>query len=461
MTGKIEQNKNTPTRISGLDLAIILAAGEGTRMKSACPKVLHLVAGRSMLAHVLAAVTEAGVKRVVVVIGPDRHDVAAEIARISPIAQIVVQSERLGTAHAVLHARTAFEEKPQSVVVLFGDTPLVRSETIRSMLSAVGSANAVAALGFTPTDPTGYGRLLQQNGELTAIREHKDATDAERKITFCNAGLMALSGEHALAILEGIGNANAQKEFYLPDAVEIARKHGLKAVALEAPSEEVLGVNDRVQLAEAEEIFQNRLRETHMRNGVTLLAPETVFFSFDTQIEKDVVVEPHVVFSTGVRIETGAVIHAFSHLAGTTVGAGATVGPYARLRPGTTLGAKAKVGNFVEVKASSIGPGAKMSHLSYIGDSEVGADANIGAGTITCNYDGYRKFKTTIGAGAFIGSNSALVAPVEIGAGAIIGAGSVIVKDVPADALGVARTQQKILAGWAAAFKALHQKLKK
>jgi bifunctional UDP-N-acetylglucosamine pyrophosphorylase / glucosamine-1-phosphate N-acetyltransferase len=434
-------------------LAIILAAGEGTRMKSSKPKVLHEIAGRSMLGHVLAAVKAAKIARIVVVIGPGREDVATQIKHHAPNAEIIVQTERLGTAHAVLHARAELEQKPKSVVVLFADTPLISSQTIQNMLEAVDSRNAVAALGFYADNPTGYGRLLMSGIELNAIREHKDASDKEREVAFCNAGLMALSGEHALQILSEIGNENAQKEYYLPDAVEVARAHGLNCVALEADSNEVLGVNDRLQLSQAEAVFQTRLRDQHMRNGVTLHAPETVFFRHDTQIATDVVIEPHVVFGEDVNIETGCTIKAFSHIDGATLGKAASVGPFARLRPGANLGANSKIGNFVEIKASNIGANAKVSHLSYIGDAEIGADANIGAGTITCNYDGYNKFKTIIGAGAFIGSNSSLVAPVTIGAGAYVGSGSVITYDVPDNALGVARGKQIVKLGWGEAFR--------
>ncbi|MBY0613255.1 MAG: bifunctional UDP-N-acetylglucosamine diphosphorylase/glucosamine-1-phosphate N-acetyltransferase GlmU [Beijerinckiaceae bacterium] len=432
-------------------LAIILAAGEGTRMKSKRPKVLHEIGGRSMLGHVLAAVQQAGVSNIVVVIGPDRDDVAAEIARVAPTASTVVQRERLGTAHAVLHAREALARGPKSVVVLFGDTPLVEAETISRLLRAVDSAGA-AALGFEADDPTGYGRLIMDGTELVAIREHKDATAEQRAITFCNGGLMALEGRHALAILEQIGNDNAQREYYLPDAIEVARRMGLSCAALKADGAEVLGVNDRVQLAAAEAHYQKRLRERHMRNGVTMQSPETVFLSHDTVIGPDVTIKANVVIGPGVSIESGTTIHAFSHLEGATIGADASVGPFARLRPGSALEAKVKVGNFVEIKASRLGVDAKASHLSYIGDSEIGAGANIGAGTITCNYDGFSKFRTVVGEGAFIGSNSSLVAPVKIGAGAFVGSGSVIVSDVAPGALAVARGRQVEKPGWAAAF---------
>ena len=434
-------------------LAIILAAGEGTRMKSRRPKVLHEVAGRSMLGHALAAVAQAGADEVVVVIGPDRPDVAAEVATMLPAAGVVVQVERKGTAHAVLAAREAIGRGQDDILVAFADTPLVRPETFAALRRALGDGAGVAALGFEARDPAGYGRFVVSDGALEAIVEHKDASEAQRKITLCNAGLMALEGRHALAILDGIGSANAQNEFYLTDAVAVARGRGLKAVALIAPEAEVQGVNDRVQLAAVEAEFQRGKRREVMLAGATLIAPETVFFSFDTAIGRDVVIEPHVAFGPGVTVADGAVIHAFSHLEGAVVGEAATVGPYGRLRPGAKLGPKSKVGNFVEVKAADIGEGAKVSHLTYIGDASVGAGANIGAGTITCNYDGFFKYRTVIGAGAFVGSNSSLVAPVTIGDGAYVGSGSVVTKDVPSDALAVSRARQIEREGWAKSFR--------
>lgn len=438
-------------------LAVVLAAGEGTRMKSARPKVLHEVGGRSMLAHVLAGVVAAGADAVAVVVGPGREDVAAEARRIVPQAEIFVQTQRLGTAHAVLAARDALARGHDDLLVLFADTPLVTPETFGRLRAALGQGAGLAALGFEPADPTGYGRLLMEGGALTGIREHKDASEAERRVGLCNAGLMALSGRDALALLEAIGNDNVQKEFYLTDAVAEARRAGLRAEVVLAGADEVLGVNDRIQLSAAEAIFQSRMRATAMREGATLIAPETVFFSHDTVLGRDVLIEPNVVFGPGCRVEDGATIHAFSHLEGAHVGPGATAGPYARLRPGADLGAGAKVGNFVEIKSASIGAGAKISHLSYIGDATVGAQVNVGAGTITCNYDGFDKFRTQIGEGAFIGSNSSLVAPVSIGAGAFVGSGSVVTRDVPADALAIARGQQVEKAGWARTFRAAHE----
>ena len=435
-------------------LAIILAAGEGTRMKSARPKVLHELGGRSLLGHALAAVRAAGADRVVVVVGPDRADVAAEATRHAPGAGIVVQVERKGTAHAVLAAREALSAGCDDVLVAFADTPLVRAATFASLRSALAAGATVAALGFEARDPTGYGRFVTRGGELVEIVEHKDADEATRAITLCNAGLMALDGTRALAILHAIGNTNAQGEYYLTDAVAVARAQGGSCVAMRAAEAEVQGVNDRAQLAVAEAEFQRRKRQEAMAAGATLLAPETVFFSHDTVLGRDVLVEQNVVFGPGVTVADGVVIHAFSHLEGAQLAAGVSIGPYARLRPGARLAQGARVGNFVEVKAASIGEGAKVNHLTYIGDAEIGAGANIGAGTITCNYDGFFKSKTIIGEGAFIGSNSSLVAPVRIGDGAFVGSGSVITQDVPPDALAIGRGRQVEREGWAAAFRA-------
>jgi bifunctional UDP-N-acetylglucosamine pyrophosphorylase/glucosamine-1-phosphate N-acetyltransferase len=434
-------------------LAIILAAGEGKRMRSAKPKVLHEVGNRSMVGHVMAAVKAAGADHVAVVVGPGRDDVAAEARRMIPDADVFTQVDRLGTAHAVLAARAAIEKGFDDVIVAFADTPLVTAQTFARMREPLAQGAGVVALGFEAVDPTGYGRLVSTHGELDRIVEHKDASDAERAIRLCNAGLMSFEGRTALDRLAHIGNANAQGEYYLTDLVTVARADGARAVALVAPEEEVQGVNDRRQLASAEAVFQRRMREAAMIGGATLIAPETVFFSVDTVIGADVLIEPHVVFGPGVRVADGAVIHAFSHLEGASVGAGASVGPFARLRPGTDLAAKAKVGNFVEVKASLIGEGAKVSHLTYIGDAEIGSEANIGAGTITCNYDGFLKYKTIVGKGAFVGSNSSLVAPVTIGDGAYVGSGSVITSNVAPDALAVARGRQMQREGWATHFR--------
>ena len=437
-------------------LAVVLAAGEGTRMQSQAPKVLHRLAGRSMLGHVLASAVEAGIDDLAIVVGPGREDVAAEVRACAAKAETYVQTERLGTAHAVLAARAAIERGYDDLLVIFADTPLVRPQTFAAMRRDLAAGAAVVALGFEASDPAGYGRLILENTGLAAIREEKDASAAERAVRLCNAGLMGLAGHRALEILSEIGRANAQNEYYLTDAVAVARRKELVSTAVIAAEDEVMGVNDRLQLASAEALMQRRLRNAAMRQGATLVAPETVFFSHDTQLGRDVLVEPQVFFGPGVSVADGAVIHAFSHLEGAHVGPGATVGPFARLRPGAKLGAAAKVGNFVEIKAADVEAGAKISHLSYIGDARVGAEANIGAGTITCNYDGFDKFRTDIGAAAFIGSNSALVAPVKIGAGAYVGSGSVVTKDVAADALAVARGRQIERAGWAKVFRASH-----
>jgi bifunctional UDP-N-acetylglucosamine pyrophosphorylase/glucosamine-1-phosphate N-acetyltransferase len=365
-----------------------------------------------------------------------------------------VQRERLGTAHAVLAARAAIERGADDVLVAFGDTPLIRPSTFATLRAPLGEGALVSVLGFEARDPTGYGRLIRDGDRLVAIREHRDASEAERAITLCNAGLMGFSGAHALRTLDRIGNANAKGEYYLTDAVEVAAAVGGRTVAVLAEESEVLGINDRVQLAGAETVLQGRLRREAMEGGATLVAPETVFLSADSRIGQDVLIEPYVVLGPGTVIEDDATIHAFSHLEGARVASGASVGPFARLRPGADLRRGAKVGNFVEIKSAVIGEGAKVNHLTYLGDADVGPRANIGAGTVTCNYDGFFKYRTTVGEGAFIGSNSALVAPVTIGAGAYVGSGSVVTEDVPTDALAVARGRQAMKPGWAAEFRA-------
>ncbi len=425
-------------------------------MKSDKAKVLHAVAGRSMLAHVLASVAAADVTDVAVVIGPGREDVRAEAQKLAPHSRVFVQTDRLGTAHAVLAAAEAIGAGYDDLIVLFADTPLVTAETIRALRDALTVGAGVAALGFMAENPFGYGRLLQDDaGRLIAIREEKDASDAERAIRLCNAGLMAIDGHRALELLGRIEAQNAKGEYYLTDIVEIARGESLETRVVVATESEVLGVNDRIQLAQAEAVLQTRLRLAAMMGGVTMVAPETVFLSHDTILGRDVLIEPHVVFGPGVAVGDGATIHAFSHLEGAQIGAMATVGPYVRLRTGANVGEKAKIGNFVELKNAEIAPGAKVNHLSYVGDADVGANANIGAGTITCNYDGFFKYRTVIGANAFIGSNTALVAPVTIGEGAYVGSGSVVTKNVAADALAVARGRQMEKTGWANAFRAV------
>jgi bifunctional UDP-N-acetylglucosamine pyrophosphorylase/glucosamine-1-phosphate N-acetyltransferase len=430
-------------------LAIVLAAGEGTRMRSARPKVLHAIAGRSLIAHTLDVVREAGGTTTAVVVGPDADSVATEAKGVLPDAEIFVQAERRGSAHAVLAARRAIARGPDDILVIFGDTPLIRPQTLCRMRQALAEGAALAVLGFRPRDPSGYGRILLEGGQIVAIREELDASTAERKIDLCNGGLMAFAGASALAILDRIGNDNRKGEFYLTDAIAISRAMGCKAVVIETEEDDVRGVNTKAQLAEAEALLQQRLRKAALEAGVTLVAPETVFLSADTTFGRDVLVEPFVVFGPGVTVEDNAVIRSFSHLDRARVGKGASVGPYARLRPGARLEADVHIGNFVEIKEALIETGAKANHLSYIGDATVGAGANVGAGTITCNYDGVAKHRTEIGKNAFIGSNSALVAPVKVGDGAYIGSGSVITHDVPPDALAVARGRQVIKQGWA------------
>jgi len=431
---------------------IVLAAGEGTRMVSDTAKVLHRIAGKPLIAHVLDVARTGGADRIAVVVGPGSDDVAKEVRRSAPNAEIFIQKDRQGTAHAVLAAKKAIQSG-DDLIVVFGDTPLLRAEILRSLRDALKAA-PIVVLGFHAKDPIGYGRLIMKNHELIAIREQMDANELERAITLCNAGVMALSGKHALRVISAIGNQNQKQEFYLSDAVGIAARMGLHATVIEASEEEVMGVNDKKQLSEAESALQKRLRESAMAAGVTLVAPETVFLSSDTKLGRDVVIEPHVFFGPGVVVEDKATIRSFSHLEGAHVGLGASVGPFARLRPGTELGAGTKIGNFVETKAAVFGKGTKVNHLAYIGDASVGENANIGAGTITCNYDGYEKHRTEIGKGAFIGTNSSLVAPVKIGEGAYIGAASVIVKDVPADALALGRGKQVVKKGWAKKMRA-------
>ncbi|MCB1512111.1 MAG: bifunctional UDP-N-acetylglucosamine diphosphorylase/glucosamine-1-phosphate N-acetyltransferase GlmU [Hyphomicrobiaceae bacterium] len=433
-------------------LTIVLAAGKGTRMKSEIPKPLHKVGGRTLLAHALASTAELGARKSAVVVGPEMEQVAHEARTHDTTCEIFVQANQRGTADAVLAARTAIADNGASdVLVLFCDTPLLRPQTLGRLSAALAEGAHVAVLGFEAADPTGYGRILTSaDGSVSAIREHKDASAEELAVRLCNGGVMAFRCPDLLGLLDRIGSANAKGEFYLTDAIELARGDGLRVVAVTCAEEEVMGINDRVQLSEAEAVFQNRAREAAMRAGATLTAPETVWFSYDTQLGRDIVVEPNVFFGPGVVVEDGVTIHANCHFEKAHIGANAEIGPFARLRPGAALSEKVKIGNFVEVKNVTMGKGAKANHLAYLGDGSVGEGANIGAGTIFCNYDGYRKNKTTIGAGAFVGSNSSLVAPVTIGDGAYVGSGSVITKDVPADALSVERSEQKTIPAWAA-----------
>lgn len=422
-------------------------------MRSSLPKVLHPIAGQPLIAHVLAAAPGGKNDTIAVVVGPDHQAVVDEIKRSRPEAKTFVQRERLGTAHAVLAAREAIAYGADDILIAFGDTPLIDAVTFERLRTALKDGAALAVLGFRAADPTGYGRLLVEDGQLVAIREQADASEAERAVTLCNAGVMAFAGSTALKILDRIGNGNSKGEYYLTDAVTIVRELGLRAAVIETGEDEVRGINTKAQLAEAEQVMQQRLRRAALDAGVTLIAPETVFLSADTTFGKDVTIEPFVVIGPGVAIDDGAVIHSFSNIVGARVGKGASVGPYARLRPGTVLGEGVRIGNFVETKAADLEAGVKVNHLTYIGDTHIGQNANIGAGTITCNYDGFDKHRTEIGAGAFVGSNSSLVAPVKIGAGAFIGSGSVITKDVPDDSLAIERSDQTVREGWAKRFR--------
>jgi bifunctional UDP-N-acetylglucosamine pyrophosphorylase / glucosamine-1-phosphate N-acetyltransferase len=443
-------------------LTAVLAAGEGTRMRSSLPKVLHPVASQSLLAHVLGAAPHGPGAALAVVVGPDHAAVEQEIKRIRPDAKIFIQRERLGTAHAVLAAREAIARGADDLLVAFGDTPLISAETFERLRAPLQNGAALAVLGFRAADPTGYGRLLVEGDHhLVAIREQADASADERAIDLCNAGVMAFDGRRALDIIEKIGNANSKREYYLTDAVAIIRDLGWEAVVIETSEDEVRGINTKAQLAEAEQVMQQRLRKAALEAGVTLIAPDTVYLSADTKFGNDVTIEPFVVIGPGVSIDDGAVIHSFCHIVQSTIGKNALVGPYARMRPGTSLGDGAKIGNFVETKASVLDAGVKVNHLSYIGDTHIGANSNIGAGTITCNYDGFSKHKTEIGEGAFVGTNSSLVAPVKIGKGAYIGSGSVITKDVPDDAMAVERSQQMNREGGAKRYREIKTRGKK
>ncbi len=433
---------------------VILAAGQGTRMRSDLHKVLHPVAGRPMLEHLLDTVDRLGAERRIVVVGKGREQVEAALA--GHEAKVAVQEEQKGTGHAVQQAEQALAGFNGTVIILYGDTPFVAADTLDAMRERLEAPDqpGVVVLASSPADPGAYGRvILGEKDRIARMVEYRDANPAERAVRLCNSGMMAVRSADLFRWLAQVGNANAAGEYYLPDIVMIAAGEGRAAVAIETDPWQTAGVNSRAELAVLERDWQQRRRRRALEEGATLIDPESVWFSFDTRLGRDVTVEPHVVFGAGVRVADGATIRAFSHLEGATVGEDAEVGPFARLRPGAELGARAKVGNFVEVKKARLGEGAKANHLTYLGDAEVGAGANIGAGTITCNYDGFLKYPTRIGEGAFIGSNTALVAPVTIGDRAIVGAGSVITRDVEADALGVTRAEQKGLGGWAARFR--------
>lgn len=434
---------------------IVLAAGKGTRMKSSLPKVLHRAAGRSLLGHALHAAKALAPSRAVIVVGPDMDNVASEARGVFPDARRAIQTDRLGTGHAVSMAKEALAGFSGTVLILYGDVPLITAATLQRLCALTGP-QTMAVLGFEAANPHGYGRLIRNaSGNVIAIREQLDASPQEREISLCNSGIIAIDAALLWDLLPNIGNGNARGEYYLTDLVELAAAAGKPCALATCPEAEVAGVNDRIQLSGIEATLQAEYRRRHMLNGVTLVAPETVFFSADTVIGKDVVIEPHVVFGPGVSVADGVEILAFSHIEGATISQGARIGPYARLRPGAEIGQDAHIGNFVEVKKSVIGKGAKANHLSYIGDARVGAKTNIGAGTITCNYDGYEKHLTDIGANVFVGSNTALVAPVKVGDGASIAAGSVITRNVPADALAITRPELELRDGWAARYREL------
>ncbi|MCX7280519.1 MAG: bifunctional UDP-N-acetylglucosamine diphosphorylase/glucosamine-1-phosphate N-acetyltransferase GlmU [Alphaproteobacteria bacterium] len=431
--------------------AVILAAGQGTRMKSALPKVLHKVAGLPLLGHVIGALRGAGVERIVVVTSP-AGQVVRDYAK-SMGADSAIQDQQLGTGHAAACAKDALADFSGTLLIVNGDMPLVTGEIVAECLRAQ-ARTGLAMLAFEPDDPAAYGRVLMTpDGFLNRIVEFKDASDAERSIGLCNAGCFAADAQKFFHWASAVKNDNAQKEYYLTDVPSIARTNGVKCAIAVADEVSVSGVNSRAELAGAERMFQDRVRKRLLADGVTMQAPETVFFAHDTVIENDVEIEPFVVFGAGVTVRVGARIRSHSHLVGASVASGAIIGPFARLRPGAVIGQNAHIGNFVEVKNAVIGAGAKANHLTYLGDARVGAGANIGAGTITCNYDGFTKSITEIGAGAFIGSDTALVAPVKIGDGAITAAGSVITQDVEADALAIARGAQTQKVGWAKAFR--------
>jgi bifunctional UDP-N-acetylglucosamine pyrophosphorylase/glucosamine-1-phosphate N-acetyltransferase len=432
---------------------IILAAGQGTRMRSDTHKVLHPIASRPLLLHLLDRVDALGADKRVVVVGKGREQVEAAIA--GRDADVAFQAEQKGTGHAVQQAQQSLGSYDGPVLILYGDTPFVEADTLRRMLDRLDGDGdpGVVVLGSCPPDPGKYGRIILEGDRIAKMVEYRDATEEERAVRLCNSGMMAVRAGDLFRWLSQVGNDNAAHEFYLPDIVNIAAGEGREAVVIEGDPYETAGVNSRAELAHLELEWQRRRREQVLDEGATLIDPESVWFAYDTRLARDVTVEPHVVFGPGVEVAEGAVIKAFSHIEGAIIGAKANIGPFARIRPGTRLGERTKVGNFVELKKAAVADGAKVNHLSYVGDAEVGAGANIGAGTITCNYDGFGKYRTVIGAGAFIGSNTALVAPVTVGDGAVVGAGSVITEDVEPDALAVERSEQKGVAGWAKRFR--------
>ena len=420
---------------------IILAAGKGTRMESDLPKVLHHLAGAPMLLHVMKSSATLEPERLVIIAGHGADAVGAVARDYSETAQVVLQSEQLGTGHAVSQAKSALADCTGDVIVLYGDTPFVRPETLQALLAARKTADIVL-LGFQAANAGRYGRLVMQGSAVSRIVEYKDASEQERAITFCNSGVICAKADVLFSLLEAVGNDNASKEYYLTDIVQLANDRNLSVAAVHCDEAETMGINSRAELAQAEASFQSRTRMEMMALGVSLTAPETVYFAYDTVLGRDSQVEPNVVFGPGVTVENGARIRAFSHLEGCHISSGAVVGPYARLRPGTELAENVRIGNFVEIKNARIEDGAKVNHLSYIGDANIGEASNIGAGTVTCNYDGVDKHRTEIGASVFIGSNTMLVAPVTVGDAAMTASGSVITKNVEPGALAIARSEQ-------------------
>jgi bifunctional UDP-N-acetylglucosamine pyrophosphorylase/glucosamine-1-phosphate N-acetyltransferase len=442
-------------------LTIVLAAGDGTRMRSDKPKVLHEVGHLPIVSHVVRAARGGGATQIAVVTAPGQDAVRKAVAGIAPEAAFFEQAERRGTGHAARMARPLFEQAEGYVAVVYGDHPLLRAENFRLMIERMETGLDGAILGFEPDDPTGYGRFITDGDRLLAIREHKDASEQERRIGLCNACILAFRAPVFRDLIDKLSTNNAQGEFYATDLVELANEAGHKIGYGVAPERDVMGVNDRKQLARAEALFQDVRRDDFMAAGVTMKDPSTVYVSYDTEIARDVTIEPNVYFGPGVTVESGAVIHAFSHIEGAHIGPGVSVGPFARLRPGAELARNAKVGNFVEIKNAEIGEGAKVNHLTYVGDAEVGARSNLGAGTVTCNYDGINKHHTKIGADVFVGTHSSLVAPVTVGDGAYIATGSVITHDVPADALAIARGRQENKDGYAPRIRARAEAFKK
>lgn len=434
---------------------VILGAGKGTRMKSNHPKVMHQVAGRSLLGHVITAANEIDALQHCIVCGPDMPQVESEAKAFAPNAVLATQKDRLGTGHAVSMAESALGDFNGTILILYGDVPLIQPQTLKTLSALITSDMPLAILGFQTPTPKGYGRLLQNElGNLTAIVEEKDATDEQRQIELCNSGIMAVDSKSLWPLLKQLDNNNASKEYYLTDIVRHCVAQGKQVGIAVCGQDEVAGINDRRQLADMEDVFQTKLRNAAMTQGVTMVAPQTVFLSADTVFGMDITIEPNVFFGKGVKVGNNATIYANCHIVETTIGEGALIGPFARLRPGTDLGENTKVGNFVEIKKATIEKGAKVNHLTYIGDAHIGEKANIGAGTITCNYDGFGKAKTNIGKGAFVGSNSSLIAPVSIGDGAYVGSASVVTKDVPDNALALSRAPQENKLDWAERFRA-------